>query len=141
MVSGSLQFHGLQHARLSSITNIWSLLKLMSIELVMPSNYLILCLPLLFLPSFLPSIRVFSNDSFLQIRWPKYGSYSFSISLSNEFPGLMSLRMDWFDFLVVQGTLKSLLQHHISKALVLQFLAFLMVLTSMHDYWGKKIFD
>ena len=77
------------------------------------------CLPLLFLPSFLPSIRVFSNDSFLQIRWPKYGSYSFSIRLSNEFPGLMSLRMYWLDLLAVQGTLKSLLKHHSSKASVL----------------------
>ena len=99
-----------------SITNSQSLLKLMSIELVMPSNHLILCCPLLLLPSILPSIRVFSNESALHLRWPKY--WSFSISPSNEYSGLISFRIDWFDVLVVQGTLKSLLQHHSSKSLI-----------------------
>ena len=99
-----------------SITNSWSLLKLMSIESVIPSNHLILCLPLLFPSSIFPSIRVFSNESVLHIRWPKYGSFSFSISSSNEYSGLNSFRMDWFDLLAVQGTLKHLLQHHSSKA-------------------------
>ena len=96
-----------------------NLTQLMSIELVMPSNHLILCHPLLLLPSIFPSIRVFSNESVLHIRWPKYWSFSFSISLSNEYPGLISFRMDWLDLLAVQGTLKSLLQHHSSKASVL----------------------
>ena len=103
-----------------SITNSRSLLKLMPNELVMPSSHLILCHPLLLLPSIPPSIRVFSNQSTLHIRWPKYWSFSFSISLSNEHPGLISSRMDWLDLLVVQGTLKSLLQHHSSKASILQ---------------------
>ena len=98
-----------------SINNSWSLLKLMSIESVMPSNHLILCYPLLLLPSILPSIRVFSNKSGLCIRWPKYWSFSFSISHSNEYSGLISFGIDWFD-LAVQGTLKSFLQHHSSKA-------------------------
>ena len=104
-----------------SITNPQSLLKLMSIELVMPSNHLILCHPLLLLPSVIPSIRVFSNDSALHIRWPKYWHFSFSISPSNEHPGLISFRMDWLHLLAVQGTLKSLLQHHSSKASILRF--------------------
>ena len=95
-----------------SITNSRSLLKLISIRLVMPSNHLILCCPLLLLPSIFPSIRVFSNESALPIRWPKYWSFSFSFSPSNEYSGLISLRIDWFDLLAVQGTLKSLLQHH-----------------------------
>ena len=95
-----------------SFINTWSLLKLMSIELVMPSNHLILCHPLLLLPSIFPNIRVFSNKSVLCIRWPKYWSFSFSISPSNEYSGLISFRMDWLDLLAVQGTLKSLLQHH-----------------------------
>ena len=99
-----------------SITNSWSLLKLMSIELVMPSNHLILCRPLLLLPSIIPSIRVFSNESLLRIRWPKYWSFSFSVSPSNEYSGLISFRMNWLDPLAVQGTLNSLLQHHSSKA-------------------------
>ena len=99
-----------------SITNSWSLLKLMSIKSVMPSNHLILCRPLLPLPSIFPIIRVFSNESVLHIRWPKDWSFSFNISPSNEHPGLISFRMDWLDLLVVQGTLKSLLQHHSSKA-------------------------
>ena len=98
----------------------------MSIKSVMPSNHLILCRPLLLLPSIFPSIRVFSNESVLYIRWPKYWSFSFSISSSNEHPGLVSFRMDWLDRLVVQGTLKSLLQHHSSKASILQCSALFM---------------
>ena len=98
-----------------SVINSWSLLKLMSFESVMPSNRLILCLPLLLLPSIFPSIRVFSNESVLHMRWPEYRSFSFSISPSNEHPGLISLRMDWLDLLAVQGTLKSLLQHTVQK--------------------------
>ena len=103
-----------------SITNSQSLFKLMSIKSVMPSNSLVLCRPLLLLPSIFPSIRVFSNESALCIRWPKYWSFSFSISTSNEYSGLISFRIDWFDLLAVQGTLKSLLQHHNSKASILQ---------------------
>ena len=102
-----------------SITNSQNLLKLMSIESVMPSNHLILCLPLLLLPSIFPRIKVFSNESVLHIRWPKYWSFSFSISPSNEYSGLISFRMDWWDLLAVQGTLKSLLQHHSSKTSIL----------------------
>jgi len=109
------------------ITNSWSLLKLMSIESVMASNHLILCHPLLLLPSILPSIRVFSSESALLIRWPKYWSFSFSISPSNEYSGLISFRRDWFDLLAVLGSLKSLLQHHSSKASILQHSAFFMV--------------
>ena len=101
--------------------------KPMSIELVMPSNHLILCLPLLLLPSIFPSIRVFSNESALLMRWPKYWSFSFNISPSNEHLGLISFRMDWLDLLAVQGTLKSLLQHHSSKASILRPSAFFMV--------------
>ena len=123
-----------------SITNSWSLLKLMSIELVMPSNHLILCRPLLFPPSIFPSTRVFSNESVLHIRWPKYWNFSFSISPSNEYQGLISFRLDWLDLLAVQGTLKSLLQHHSSKASVLQHPAFFMIQLS-HPYMttGKTI--
>ena len=112
----------------------------MSIELVMPSNHLILCRPLLLLPSIFPSIRVFSNESALHIRWPKYWSFSFNISPSNEHPGLISFRMDWLDLLVVQATLKSLLQHHSSKALILQCSAFFTVQLP-HPYMttGKTI--
>ena len=125
-----------------SITNSRSPLKLMSIELVMPSNHLILFGPLLFPPSIFPSIRVFSNESALSIRWPKCWSFSFSISPSNEYSGLISFRMDWLDLLEVQGTLKSLLQHHISKASILQRSAFFMAkLTSRHDYWKNHSFD
>ena len=122
-----------------SITNSWSLLKLMSIESVMPSNHLILCHPLL-LPSIFPSIRVFSNGSVLCIRWPKYWSFSFNISLSNEHSGLISFRMDWLDLLAVQGTLKSLLQHYSSKASILWCSAFFTVQLS-HTYvtTGKTI--
>ena len=109
-----------------SITSSWSLLKLMSIESVMPPNHLILCRPLLLLPSIFPSIRVFSNESVLHISWPKYWNFGFSISinLSNKYSGLISFRMDWLDLLAVQGTLKSLLQHHSSKASILQRSAF-----------------
>ena len=110
-----------------SITNSQSLFKLMSIESVMPSNHLILCHPLLLLPSIFPSIRVFSNESALCIRWPKYRSFSFCISPSNEYSGLISFRTAWFDFLAVQGTLKSLLQHHSSKASILWPSAFFTV--------------
>ena len=109
-----------------SNTNSWSLPKLMSVELVMPSNHLILCHPLL-LPSIFPSIRAFSNESALRIRWPKYWSFSFSISPSNEHSGLISFRMDWLDLLAVQGTLKSLLQHHSSKVSILWCSAFFIV--------------
>ena len=110
-----------------SISNSRSLLKLMSIESVMPPNHLILCHPLLLLPSIFPSIRVFSNESVLCIRWPKYWSFSFSISPSSEYSGLISFRMDWLDLLEVQGTLKSLLQHHSSKASILWLSAFFIV--------------
>ena len=125
-----------------SITNSRSLLKLMSIKSVMPCNHLILCHPLLLLPSICSSIRVFSNESVLHIRWPKYWSFSFSISSSNECLGLLSFRMDWFDLLEVPGTLKSLLQHHSSKASILWHSAFLIVqLTSIDDYWKNHSFD
>ena len=107
-----------------SITNSWSSLKLTSIESVMPSSHLILCHPLLLLPPIPPSIRVFSNESTLRMRWPKYWSFGFSIIPSKEIPGLISFRMDWLDLLAVQGTLKSLLQHHSSKALILRCSAF-----------------
>ena len=113
VVSNCLRPHGPQHARLSlSITYSQSSLKLMSIESVMPSNHLILCRPLLLLPSIFPSIRVFSNESVLRIRWPKYWSFSFSISPSKEHSGLISFNMDWLDLFAVQGTFKSLLQYH-----------------------------
>ena len=110
-----------------SITNSRSLPKLLSIESVMPSNHLILCRPLLLPPSIFPSIRVFSNESALHIRWPKYWSFSFNISPSNEHSGLISFRMNWLDLLLVQGTLKSLLQHHSSKASILRCSAFFIV--------------
>ena len=109
------------------ITNSRSLPRLMSIESAMPSNHLVLCHPLLLLPSIFPSIRVFSNESALRIMWPKYWSFSFSISPSNEYSALISFRMDWLDLLAVQGTLKSLLQHHSSKALILRCSAFFIV--------------
>ena len=126
-----------------SITNSWSLPKPMSIELVMPSNHLILCRPLHLLPSIFPSIRVFSNELALLIRWPKYWGFSFNISPSNEHPGLISFRMDWLDLLVAQGTLKSLLQHHSSKASFLWCSAFFIVptLTSIHDHWKNHSLD
>ena len=120
------------HQASLSITNSRSFLKLMSIDLVMPSNHLILCRPLFFLPSIFPSIKVFSNESVLRIRCPKYWSLSFSISPSNEHPGLISFRMDWLDLLAVQGTLKSLLQHHNSKASILCLSAFFIVNCHIH---------
>ena len=123
-----------------SITNTWSLLKHVPVELVMPSSHLILCYPLLLLPPIPPSIRVFSNESTLCIRWPKYWSFSFNISPSNEHPGLICFRMDWLDLLAVQGTLKSLLQHHSSKSSILRHSAFFTVQLS-HPYMttGKTI--
>ena len=121
-----------------SIINSWSLLKFMSIESVMPSNHIICC-ALLLLPSIFPRIGVFSNESVLHIRWPKYWSFSFSISPSSEYSGLISFRMDWLDLLPVQGTLKSLLQHHSSKASILQSLAFFLVqLSYPHMTTGKN---
>ena len=120
---------------------LWSSLKLMSIESVMPSSHLILCHPLLLLPLILPSIRVFSNESTLHIRWPKYWSVSFSISPSNEHPGLISFRMDWLDLLAVQGTLKNLLQHHSSKASILRCYAFFVVQLSHPYITTGKTFD
>ena len=123
-----------------SITNSQSLLKLKSIELVMPSNHLILCCPLLLLPSIFPSIRVFSNESALCIRWPEYWSFNFSITPSNEYSELISVRMDWLDLLAVQKTLKSLLQHHSSKALILRCSAFFIVqLSYPYMTTGKTI--
>ena len=125
-----------------SITNSRSSPKPMSIESVMPSNHLILCHPLLLLPSIFPNIKVFSNESALHIRWPKYWSFSFNISPSNEHPGLISFRLDWLDLLAVQGTLKSLLQHHNSKASLLRCSAFFIVQLS-HPYMttGKNSLD
>ena len=119
-----------------SITSSWNLLKFMSIESVMPSNHLILCHPLLLLPSIFLSIRVFSSDSVLHIRWPKYWSFSFSISPSNEYSGLITFRMKWLDLPAVQGTLKSLLWHHSSKTSILQCSAFFM-----ESLWKKMLAD
>ena len=126
------------------ITNSQSILKLMSIKLVMPSNHLILCRPFLLLPSIFSSIRVFSNESALHIRWPKYWSFSFSISPSNEYSGLISFRIDWLVLLAVQATLKSLLQQHFSKASILQHSTFFYtptLLTSICDYWKNHSLD
>ena len=130
------------HQASLSITNSQSLLKFMSIKSVMPCNHLILCHPLL-LPLLFPSIRVFPTESVLHIRWPKFWSFSFSISPSNEYSGLISFRIHWLDLLAVQGTLKSLLQHHSSKASVLQCSAFFMVqtLTFIHDHWKNHSLD
>ena len=116
--------------------------KPMSIVSVMPSNHLIICCPLLLLPSIFPIIRIFSNESVLRIRWPKYWTFSFSISPSNEYSGLIPFRMDWLDLLAVQGTHKSLLQHHSSKSINYLALSFLYspTLTSIHDYWKKNFF-
>ena len=128
----------------SGFTISQSLLKLMSIESVTPSNHLILCHPLLLLPSIFPSIRVFSNVSALRIRWPKYWRFSFSISPSNEYSGLNSFRIDWFDLLAVQDTLKSLLQDHSSKASILRLSTFFMygpTLTFLHDYSKNHSFN
>ena len=128
------------HQASLSITNSQRLLKLMSLESVMPSNHLILCCPLLLLPSIFPSISVFSNESVLRMRWPKYWSFSFNISPSSEYSGLISFRMDWLDLLAVQGTFKSLISHHSSRASVLQDSAFFIVQLS-HPYMttGKTI--
>ena len=128
------------HQASLSITNSWSLFRLMSVESVIPFNHPILCCPLFLLPSIFPSIRVFSKESFLCIRWPKYWSFSFSISPSNEYSVLISFRIDWFDLLAVQETLKSLLQHHSSKASIVWHTAFFMVQLS-HPYMttGKTI--
>ena len=140
VVSDSATSWTAAHQASLSITNCWSLLKLMSIELVMPSNHLILCCPLLLLPSIFPTIRVFSNESVLQIEWPKCWSFSFSIIPSNEYSGLISFRMDWLDLLAVQRTLKSLLQHHSSKTSILWHSAFFISQLS-HPYMttGKTI--
>ena len=125
-----------------SITNSRSSPRLRSIESVMPSSHLILCRPLLLLPPIPPSITVSSNESTLHMRWPKYWSFSFSIIRSKEIPGLISFRMDWLDLLAVQGTLKSLLQHHSSKASILQHSAlFTVQLTSIHDHWKNHSLD
>ena len=124
-----------------SITNFRNLPKLMSIESVMPSNHLIFCCRLLLLPSIFPSIRVFSNESVLHIRWPNYRSFIFSISPFNEHPGPISYRMDWLDHLAVQGTIKSLLQHHSSKASSAFSFIYSLTLTSIHDYWKNHSLD
>ena len=139
-MSNSFWPHELQHTRLPCPSISWSLLKLLSIELVMPCNHLILCHPRLLLPSVFPSIRVFSSELALHIRWPKFWSFSFNISPSNEYSGLISFRIAWFDLLALQGTLKSLLQHHSSKAPTLQRSAFFMVQVS-HPFMttGKTI--
>ena len=139
-MSDSLRPHESQHARPPSITNSRSSLRLTSIESVMPSSRLILCHPLLLLPPIPPSIRVFFNESTLHIRWPKYWSFYFSIIPSKEIPGLISFRMDWLDLLAVQGTLRSLLQHHSSKASILWRSAFFTV-QLLHPYMttGKTI--
>ena len=124
-----------------SNTNSQSLLRLMSIKSVMPSNYIILCHPLLLLPSIFPSIRVFSNESVLHIRWPKYWSFSFIISPSNEYSEIIFFRIDWLDLLPVKGILNSLIQHHSSEASILQCSAFFIVQLSQHDYWKNRTFD
>ena len=140
VVSNSLQAHGLQHTRPPCPSLTPRVYSNSSIELVMPPNHLILCCPLLLLPAIFPSIRIFSNESVLHIRWPKYWNFSFSISPSNKYSGLISFRMDWLDLLAVQWTLKSILQHHSSKASILRHSAFFIVQTS-HPYTttGKTI--
>ena len=139
-MSDSLRPHGLQAARQASLSTTSSQSPPKLIELVMPSNHLILCCPLLLRPSIFPSIRVISNESALCIRWPKYWGFSFSISPSNEHSGLISFRMDWLDLLAVQGTLKSLLQYHSSKASILQHSAFFIVqLSYPYTTTGKTI--
>ena len=142
-MSDSLRSHELQHQASLSITNSWSLLKLMYTESVMPFNCLIPCCPFRLLPSVFLSVRVFSSESVLHIRWPKYWSFSFSIHPSNEYSGLISLRIDWFDLLAILGTLKNLLQHHSSKASSFQCSAFFMVqlYIAVHDYWKSHNFD
>ena len=140
--------HESQHARPPCPSPTPNLLKLMSIESVMPSSYLIFCRPLILLPPIPPSIRVFSNESPLRMRWPKYWSFSFSISPSNEHPGLISFRMDWLDLPAGQGTLKSLLQHHSSKASIFRCSAFFTVQLcdhwknmTIHDHWKNHSLD
>ena len=141
VMSDSLLLHELQHTRPPCLSPTPGVHSNTSIESVMPSSHLILCRPLL-LPSIPPSIRVFSNESTLHMRWPKYWSFSFSISPSKEHPGLISFRMDWLDLLAIQETLKSLLQHHSSKALILRHSAFLIVqLTPIPDYWKNHSLD
>ena len=136
-----LRLHGLQHIRPACPSVSWSLFRLMSIVLVMPSNHLILCHLLLFLLLIFPSIRVFSSELALHIKWPKYWSFNLSISPYNEYSGLISFRTDWFDLLAVQGTLKSLLQHH-SESISSWALCLLgLALTSIHDYWKDHSFD
>ena len=138
----SLRPHEVQHARLPCPSKTPRAYSNSCLESVMPSNHLILCHLLLLPPSMFPRIRVFSKESVLRMRWPKYWSFSFSISPSNEHPGLISLRMDWMDLLAVQETLKSLLQHHSSKASILRCSGFFIVkLTSIHDYWKNHGFD
>ena len=123
-----------------SITNSWNLLKLMSIESVMPSNHLILCRPLLFPPSIFPSIRVFSNELALCITWPKYWSFSFNISPSSEYSGLIALKIDWYDLLAVQGTFRTVLQHHSPKTSIIRYSAFFMIqLSQLYVTTGKTI--
>ena len=139
-MSNYLRPHGLQHARLHCPSPIPGSYSLKSIELVMPSNHLFLCRPLLLLPSIFPRVRIFSNESILHIRWPKYWSFNFSISPSNEYSGLISFRMDLLNLLAVQGTLKSLLQHHSSKASIFWLSVFFMVqLSQPHMTTGKTI--
>ena len=140
VMSNSLQPHGLQHSRPPCPSPTPRVYSNSSIELVMPSDHLILCCPLLLLPSIFPSIRIFSSASVLPIKWPKYWSFSFSISPSNEYSGLIAFRLNWLDLLAVQGTLKSLLQHHSSKASILRRSAFFIVQLS-HPYMttGKTI--
>ena len=140
-MSNSLQPYELQHTRafLSFVIS-WRLLRITSTELAMPSNHLILCCPLLLLPSIFPSNRIFCNESALQIRWPTYWSFTFSIGPSNKYSGFISFRIDWFDLLAVQGTLKSLLQHHSLKASILWHSSFLMVqLSNSYVTTGKII--
>ena len=136
----SLRPHGCRMPGFLVLQCFWSLFKLMSVELVMPFNHLILCCSLLLLPSIFPSIRVVSNGLVLHITWPKYRSFSFSISLSNEYSGLTSCRIDWFELFAVQWTLKSLLQHHSSKVSILQPSGFFMVQLA-HDYWKNHSFE
>ena len=141
-MSNSLRPHGLEHARLPSFTVFWSLLTLMSIELVMPSNHLILSRPHLLLPSIFPSVRVFSNESVLHIRWPEYWSFSFSISPSNEYSGLISFRTDWFDPCCPRDSQKSspAPQFKSIDSLALSLL-YGLILASIHDYWKNHSFD
>ena len=141
VVSDSFRPHGLQHARWPCPSPTPGVLNLMSIESVMPSNHLILCPPLLLLPSIFPTLRVFSKKSVLHIRWSKYWSFSFSVSLSNEYSGLISFRMDWLDLLAIQGTLKSLFQHHSSKASILRRSAFFIVQLSHPYITTRKTID